>query len=104
MVVVNLVAGGKQSDLLPGSLSRTCRPQRPAPFLLLAFLLPAILLASGCGGDDSNSTRTPTPAVTAPRPAPPPTSPTTSPAASPTQVRLPLRPRASSTSRPQLSY
>jgi hypothetical protein len=83
-VVVNLVAAGKQSDLLPGSLSRTCRPQRPAPLVWLAFLLPAILLASGCGGDDSNSTRTPTPAVTATPTASPTTSPTTSPAASPT--------------------
>ena len=45
MVLVNLVAAGKQSDLLPGSLSRTCRPQRPAPLVWLAFLLPAILLA-----------------------------------------------------------
>jgi hypothetical protein len=81
MVVLSLAAG-KQSVLLPVSLSRTCRPQRPALSIFLAFLLPAILLASGCGSDDSNSTRTPTPAVT----ETPTASPTSSPTPTPTST------------------
>jgi hypothetical protein len=52
---------------------------------LLAFFLSVILLAAGCGGDDSNSTRTPTPALT----AIPTASPTTSPTASPTPTPSP---------------